>query len=406
MVNMTLVKAKRGVKAVGTGFLPLDLVYRDDNPSKLQAYAGGTCGNVLIILAFLGWDVYPIARHNDSPLARIIKDDFRLWGAHLDFASLEPTALPPVVVQRIFAKPRGARTHSFSWACPGCGAHLPSFKPVPAKSILEISDRLPNMQIFFFDRVSRSALDLANRCAQSGGIVVFEPSMIADPRLFSEAINLSHVFKYSQDRLSDVHEIRGTAEPLLEIETLGSAGLRYRRRGRVWKEVNGFSIRRTVDTSGAGDWCTAGILHMLCQEGISGLKRATDQETLSAVRLGQSMAAWTCQFEGARGGMYGVEWAAWKKAILKIIQSGRTVEQTTSQSVRVCPEVLLDVCRPASGDQAAHAPRVPHFCRISGLHDALAREGRWESPIAANLTYYRKPLTGQVAKTSSQSRRR
>jgi sugar/nucleoside kinase (ribokinase family) len=356
---MKIAKAKRGAKAVGTGFLPLDLVYRDDNPSKMHAYAGGTCGNVLMILAFLGWDVYPIARHNDSPLARIIKDDLKLWGAHLDFVSLEPTALPPVVVQRVFSKPRGGKTHSFAWACPGCGAPLPSFKPVLAKSVLEVSDCLPKMQVFFFDRVSRAALDLAKRCVEFGGIVVFEPSMIGDPRLFSEAIRLSHVFKYSQDRMSDVHEVRGDAEPVIEIETLGSAGLRYRRRGKVWKEVDAFSTRQTVDTSGAGDWCTAGILHTLCQEGIQGLRRATDQETLLAVRFGQAMAAWTCQFEGARGGMYGVGWADWKKEILEIIQSGSTIDHASHQSARVCPAVLLDVCRPASDDHINHAAHMP-----------------------------------------------
>ena len=92
MQKMKLVKAKQGATVVGTGFLPLDLVYRDDDPSKLQAYAGGTCGNVLAILAFLGWDVYPIARHSDSALAQIIKDDLKLWGAHLEFIGLEPTA--------------------------------------------------------------------------------------------------------------------------------------------------------------------------------------------------------------------------------------------------------------------------------------------------------------------------
>lgn len=356
---MKLTKSKRGAKAVGTGFLPLDLVYRDDDPSKLNAYAGGTCGNVLVILAYLGWEVFPIARHNDSPLAQMIRDDLKFWGAHLEFMNLEPTVLPPAVVQRVFAKPRSGKTHSFAWVCPGCGVPLPSFKPVLAKSVVEVSDRLPNMRVFFFDRVSRAALDLAKRCTEMGGVVVFEPSMIGEPRLFSEALSLSHVFKYSQDRISDVHEFRGSAEPLIEIETLGSAGLRYHKRGRAWKEVSAFSTRRTIDTSGAGDWCTAGILHALCQDGSQGLQRATDQEVLSAVRLGQAMAAWTCQFEGARGGMYGVSWADWKREVLEIIQSGSTVDEIAPQSARMCPKVLLEVCRPTLVDHVSHAGHLP-----------------------------------------------
>lgn len=347
MMTVKFAKAKRA-KVLGAGFLPLDLVYRDDDPSKLRAYAGGTCGNVLIILAFLGWDVYPIARHNDSPLARIIKDDLQQWGVHLDFIGFEPTTLPPVVVQRVFARPRGDKTHSFAWVCPGCGARLPNFKPVLAKSLDNVSGRLPKTEVFFFDRVSRSALQLAEKCVEEGGVVVFEPSMIGDPKLFSEAIRLCHVFKYSQDRISDVREVRGSAEPLIEIETLGTAGLRYRKGDKAWKEVQAFSIRGTVDTSGAGDWCTAGIVHLLCQEGIKGLRGASDREVLSAIRLGQAMAAWNCQFEGVRGGMYGIQWAAWKKAIVEVIRSGSTVEQTPLQSLRMCPEVLVEVCRPDS----------------------------------------------------------
>ena len=146
----------------------------------------------------------------------------------------------------------------------------------------------------------------------------------------------------------------------MEIETLGSAGLRYRRRGKHWKEVDAFSIRRTVDTSGAGDWCTAGILHLLCQDGIHGLQRITDQDALAAVRLGQAMAAWTCQFEGARGGMYGVAWEDWKKAVLEIIKSGSTDDHTMQQLARVCPAVLLDVCRPGFLDHMNQSVRVPH----------------------------------------------
>jgi fructokinase len=347
-MTVKFVKGKRGATVIGTGFLPLDLVYRDDDPTRLKAYAGGTCGNVLTILAFLGWNAYPIARHNKSPLAQIIKGDLTRWGVHLDFIGCEPTTLPPVVVQRVFGRPKGGKTHSFAWFCPGCGARLPSFKPVLAKPLEAVSHILPKPQVFFFDRLSRSALQLADHCARLGAVVVFEPSMIGDPKLFSEAVRLSHIIKYSQDRISAVHEFRGSAEPLLEIETMGGAGLRYRRSGQAWAEVEAFSIRRTIDTSGAGDWCTAGILHSICQYGVDGLRHCTDDNILEAVRVGQAMAAWNCQFEGARGGMYGVRWATWKKAVCDILLSGSTVEEVPLQAPAICPEILLEVCRSGS----------------------------------------------------------
>jgi len=340
--------AKSNRVAVGTGFLPLDLVYRDDEPAKLKAYAGGTCGNVLAILGFLGWGAYPVARHDTSRIGQLIKEDLKRWNVHLDFMNQEPAALPPVVVQRVFRRPRGSKTHSFLWTCPGCGAQLPTYKPVLAKTVSEVSPRLPKASVFFFDRVSRAALDLAASCSKKGAVIVFEPSMIGDPRLLAEAFRVSHVVKYSQQRISDVREVTQVDQPALEIETLGAAGLRYRRPGSKWKEMESFHADHILDTSGAGDWCTAGILHSLCQNGLKGLLKASSDEIRHGLRIGQAMGAWACQFEGARGGMYGITWKAWKTQIDKIVNSG-TAQQIPGQAV--CPDVMVEICCPARDDR-------------------------------------------------------
>ena len=54
-------------KVFGTGLIALDLVIGPDPESPVRSWAGGTCGNVLSILSFLGWDAYPIARMNGDP---------------------------------------------------------------------------------------------------------------------------------------------------------------------------------------------------------------------------------------------------------------------------------------------------------------------------------------------------
>jgi fructokinase len=41
---------------MGTGLVALDLVVSNDNSVPPRYYAGGTCGNVLTILSFLGWE--------------------------------------------------------------------------------------------------------------------------------------------------------------------------------------------------------------------------------------------------------------------------------------------------------------------------------------------------------------
>ena len=88
------------------------------------------------------------------------------------------------------------------------------------------------VRCFFFDRVSRGTLNLARASAESGALVVFEPSGVGEPRLFREAWSIAHVVKYSNDPLRDIADLHlGESERnglLLEIETLGSDGLRYR----------------------------------------------------------------------------------------------------------------------------------------------------------------------------------
>jgi sugar/nucleoside kinase (ribokinase family) len=337
-------KAKAGSILVGTGFIPLDLVYLDNAPNKFKAYAGGTCGNVLSILAFLGWESYPIARNDKSPISEMIANDLEHCGVNTSLLSVKPTAAPPIVVQRIFSKPRGHKTHSFSWYCPGCGAHLPSYKAVVAKSLPDIEAEMPNPRVFFYDRVSRAALDLAKRASDGGSIVVFEPSMIGEPKLFTEALSSCHIFKYSQDRISNINDLRSTSQPPIEIETLGSAGLRYRLRKNKWVELRAYSLPKVVDTSGAGDWFTAGVLHGTCQQGRDGLLKISDAMLRRAIKVGQAMATWNCQFPAARGGMYGATWEEWRDNIDYVLQHGSPAAETEQLETGGSPEVLRGIC--------------------------------------------------------------
>src|ERR1700677_1765137 len=84
---------------LGTGLVALDVVIADDATTDPILCAGGTCGNVLIAHAFLGWDAYPIARlRSDSASKRVI-EDLKRWGVKLDFVSLSESGSTPVVVQ-------------------------------------------------------------------------------------------------------------------------------------------------------------------------------------------------------------------------------------------------------------------------------------------------------------------
>lgn len=116
----------------------------------------------------------------------------------------------------------------------------------------------------------------------------------------------------------------GNVTPLLEIETLGAEGLRYRLRGRSSSHglqlMGAYDVCDLRDTVGAGDWCTAGIVHALGARGAVGLTSVNKEEVESALRLGQAFGALACGYEGARGGMYDLDKKQFFAAIKRIIR--------------------------------------------------------------------------------------
>ena len=239
-------------KVFGVGLIALDLVVGQDPTVPVRCWAGGTCGNVLSILAFLGWDSYPVARMNSDVASNRVRADMSRWGVHLDFTDCAPTTHTPIIVQQILQGKDGRPKHRFSWSCPHCGEWLPSFKPITTAAIEKVKPALEGASVFFLDRLSRAALSLASEARAGGAVVVFEPSCMPSSKLTSEAIALSHIVKYSDERLAGGCDLMaGDSAPLVEVHTLGERGLHYRHRlGRGvsnWMHLNVFPAPRLTD---------------------------------------------------------------------------------------------------------------------------------------------------------------
>jgi sugar/nucleoside kinase (ribokinase family) len=301
----------RASVVVGTGLLALDVVIPPEGLARHRLWAGGTCGNVLLALSYLGWQSYPVARLKNDAARERICEDLREGGARVDFVEADEEGSTPVIVHRIGKTADGEPFHTFSKRCPHCGAILPGYKPVLATTAEAVIQRLDRPQVFFFDRVSRAALLLAKACSERGALVVFEPSGLGAPQLFGEALALAHVIKYSHERMGEVEELRLAKKSLLQVETLGRDGLRYRSRlpgarSNGWRLLRAIPVADVRDTAGAGDWCSAGLLHRLAGGGLEGALESSGEQLEDALGFGQLLGAWTCRYEGARGGMYSV----------------------------------------------------------------------------------------------------
>ena len=314
-------------RAFGTGLIALDLVVSADPNLPIRAWAGGTCGNVLSILAFLGWESFPIARMNGDPASDRVRADMSHWGVNLAYASCEPTSHTPIIIQEIRRGRDGSPTHRFSWACPQCGQWLPSFKPVTRHAVGTVGQAVTGGQVFFMDRVSRGALTLAAQASAAGAVIMFEPAGKSDPKMFKEALQLAHIVKYADQRLSEAGGAMESGNAtLLEVQTLGAQGLRYRHRlnerPSEWEQLPAVRAPQFLDSCGSGDWCSAGLLTKLARAGHSGLKSSSEESLAGALRFGQALAAWNCAFEGARGGMYAVERQCFGTLIDQILDGG------------------------------------------------------------------------------------
>lgn len=295
---------------VGTGFIVLDVIRYAVGPTASERrFAGGSCGNVLTILAYFGWNANAVGRIGDDHVGHELVDDLAKWRVNTKLLQMEAGRGTPIIVQENYLDARGRPRHRFSRACPVCGATLPAYRPLLISEAATIAAKLPTHSVFYFDRVAPGTLELAQKSRERGALVVFEPSGIKDERLFTECLKASHIVKYANDRIEGIHEIVAKAKVPVEIVTLGAKGLRLRARadGRTgsWKELPAFSAPELRDAAGAGDWTTAGIIHGLMAKRASADQAIADVEAVVvATQQGQALAAMNCGFEGARGLMY------------------------------------------------------------------------------------------------------
>src|SRR5471030_3095908 len=124
-----------------------------------------------------------------------------------------------------------------------------------------------------------------------------------DHESFERALKVAHLIKYADDRIDDLQAFDLTTVSI-EIQTLGKEGLKFRSpsSGNSWVFLPAYPAQQIADTSGSGDWCTAGMLYSLFPGGRTALTgEFTSEELAEALRFGQALAALNCSYVGARG---------------------------------------------------------------------------------------------------------
>ena len=281
------------------GRVALEVLHTRGDDRAASFRAGGTAGNVASILGALGWSALATGPADDSPAFKVLLEDLHECGVEYYATATGPV---PVIVQELCD-----RGHSFSFDCPGCGRALPRFTRSSIATHRFLRVQFQQADVFFADRLSADVIALAYAARSKGAFVVYEPSDEKDAPWAGEMLAMASMVKCSSERAPRLSWL-GDEGDYLEVHTMGADGLRWRWPklgvGR-WQHMSAIRAERVVDTCGAGDWLTSGILFGLREYASDitwGAGRCAEQILASA----QQLAAWSCGFAGARGALYEV----------------------------------------------------------------------------------------------------
>lgn len=323
---------------VCAGYMPLDIVRT--TAGTVARRAGGTAANVAAILAYLGWEVALAGQVGRDLAGDELVDDMVSAGVDVGQVTRVVNAQTPRLVHDV--RPEG---HFYRYACCECGTRFPRSRPLTLDGARACLEAQPAPSAYFFDRANAATLFLAERYAEAGCIVVFEPSVPANAALLGRAAAVAHVIKHSDDRsvggLDDLHVQPRQGQ--LRIVTHGAEGLELRvgtARGRRFPAL----ATLAVDTGGAGDWTTAGFLTSAVSQG------KLDRTRLdNALRFGQALAAVNCAVVGARGLMAMTRASARRRAHRVLSEGGLAsalrvpVAAAPGQADGACPSCLMPI---------------------------------------------------------------
>ena len=285
---------------VGAGLISLDVLIWDGQKAPVSYYVGGTCGNVMMILSYMGWETYPIARLDGTKDGVRVLADMEKHNVHTDFVSTND-GKTPVIVQRNFINKDGIPTHRFE-SRPNMGRFYLDFKSLTMRQADEVIARIDFVpKVFFFDRVSPAILKLAVIFKEKGSVIFFEPSSRSgNVILFNKCVEVSDIIKFSEQRIKDIEQFESYKDKLF-IQTQGAMGLSYRL-NFGWIHLEPVANDKVIDTAGAGDWTTAAFINELFKT----RNRISDISVVEIERAlndAQRVGSQSCSYEGARGMM-------------------------------------------------------------------------------------------------------
>lgn len=298
-------------RILGTGIFNWDLIYVREYPLGHQRNrifeeklvveeAGGTCGNVMCMLSYFGWQAFPLTKLDRSEEGLGMTESLKKYGCDNRYVLNVDGGGTTILNVTHKLNADGTPKVSVRAGSPG-GSRFPKRHFLRARdeapAFLEALDFVP--EVFFFDDPAAGHRLLARELSAKGSLVYFEPSAIKEKKDL-ECVRISDIIKFSGENVPDTSFVDDYKDKLF-IQTLGGEGLRFNLRGEGWVNLPPVENDNVVDWEGAGDWTTSAFLNELAEADALSVKRLTSKLVREALEKAQDVASNSVSYMGTKG---------------------------------------------------------------------------------------------------------
>lgn len=306
------------MKIIGSGIYNYDIIMSRSYPQGFELgrrnpfvdtihteEVGGTCGNVMCMLAYLGEQVYPQAQFDCSPQGLKITDDLRRYGCDTRFVeNIEKGGT--TILECSHRRHKDTGEHTMAFRSYGPNSRFARRKQLRVKdevpAFLEALEFVPDL--YFFDSPEAGPRALAQALAAKGSLVYFESEgdrgNADNRRKMLRGFEVSHIIKCSSSNVS-AQDLQGYEAGRLLILTDAEKGVRYNLNAAGWVSLPPVPNDNVVDWEGAGDWTTSAFIHFLSKHGVRQMADLTADLVEECLNAAQQMASRSVSYLGSKG---------------------------------------------------------------------------------------------------------